>query len=52
MHPTTFFAVYRRRLAGATLTGFGPAPLAGQHWTGVAWMIVGHVLDLRLTGVA
>lgn len=36
MHPATFFAVHRRRLAGAAFPGFGATALAGQHWTGVA----------------
>jgi hypothetical protein len=52
MHPATFFTVYGRRLAGAAFSGFGSTALTGQHRNGVAWMIVGHLLDLRLAGVA
>jgi hypothetical protein len=52
MHPATFFSVYGRRFARATFSGFGSAALAGQHRNGVAWMIVGHLLDLRLARVA
>jgi hypothetical protein len=50
MHPTTPVAVHRRRPAGLARASLGTAARTGQHRPGIARVIAGHLLRLRLTG--